>query len=490
MDVIFLPFADVSQIELSIRNIEKSVSGIHIVAVATNNDVQPLEGYETLYSEGAVNSVAWLRTISTYLRDRDYKRVFIYTKYTIIDPGYNSFERFAQIMNYTSAHLAYAGYRSVKDHGKTETVPVIELQQGSLRDDFNFGSLLAFDAPKLIEAIDSIEKEYLYAGLYALRLWLMRNGKIVRIDEILYTDIEHDNRRSGEKQFDYVDPRNRAVQIEMEEACTCHLKAIGGYLNNPKKELYFEDDGFTTEVSVIIPVKNRVKTIADAVDSVLSQKTDYSFNVIVVDNHSTDGTTELLRKYTDPRVIHVVPQRTDLGIGGCWNYGAALPQCGRFSLQLDSDDLYSNNSVIQLIVNEFYRQRCAMLIGSYMLTDFSKNILPPGVIDHREWTPGNGPNNALRINGLGAPRCFYTPVLRKIKLPNTSYGEDYAIGLRISREYVIGRIYDVVYLCRRWEGNSDAALSIEKINTNNIYKDSLRTFELQARIKMNERGRK
>lgn len=313
-------------------------------------------------------------------------------------------------------------------------------------------------------------------------MFIAREGKIVHINEYLYTEEEKDTRLSGEKQFDYVNPRNRDVQLEMEKAFTEYLKDIKAYLKPTFKNPNLKEGHFDVEASVIIPVKNRVRTIRDAIQSVLNQKTDFSFNLLIVDNHSDDGTTEAISSYAhDPRVIHIRPERHDLGIGGCWDMAANHPQCGRFAVQLDSDDIYSGPNTLQRIVDEFYRQNCAMLVGSYRITDFNLNTLPPGLIDHREWTDENGRNNALRINGLGAPRAFFTPILREIGVPNVSYGEDYALGLAFSRTYRIGRIYDELYLCRRWEGNSDASLSIERINRNNYYKDSIRTREIQLR---------
>ena len=307
------------------------------------------------------------------------------------------------------------------------------------------------------------------------------------INEYLYTEVETDIRKSGEKQFDYVDPRNRSRQIEMEQACTEHLKEIGGYLKPNFTPIDFDQEVFEYEASVIIPVRNRIRTIRDAIRSVLKQQCDFKFNLIVIDNHSTDGTTEAIDEFkADERVIHIIPERNDLGIGGCWNMGVHHPKCGKFAIQLDSDDVYKDEHTLSIMVRAFYEQQCGMVVGTYMMTDFEMKMLPPGIIDHREWTPENGRNNALRINGLGAPRAFYTPLLRQIKVPNTSYGEDYALGLRFSRRYRIGRVYDVVYLCRRWEGNSDAALDIAKTNANNLYKDRIRTWELEARIQLNK----
>ena len=412
--------------------------------------------------------------------------VLVYTKTTTLELGYMALERLLQIAQDTNAGLVYADHYQVKG-GELVKAPVIDYQKGSLRDDFDFGSVLFFDAAALKESVQRMTESYQHAGLYDLRLKLSQRYALVHANEYLYSEVEEDNRKSGEKQFDYVDPRNRDRQIEMEKACTQHLKEIGGYLEPHFKDIDFNQGEFEVEASVIIPVRNRAATIGAAIESVLKQQTKFKFNLIVIDNHSTDGTTEAIDAFkADGRVIHLVPERNDLGIGGCWNYGVNSKHCGKFAVQLDSDDLYKDEHTLQTIVDAFYEQKCAMVIGSYMMTDFDLNELPPGVIDHKEWTPDNGRNNALRINGLGAPRAFYTPVLRSIGLPNTSYGEDYAMGLNISRHYQIGRIYDVLYLCRRWGGNSDAALSIEKVNANNLYKDRIRTWELEARIALNK----
>jgi glycosyltransferase involved in cell wall biosynthesis len=332
-----------------------------------------------------------------------------------------------------------------------------------------------------------MEADYQYAGLYDLRLKVSQNNRLFRLPEFLYTEMETDTRRSGEKIFDYVDPKNRDVQVEMEQACTAHLKDIGGWLAPSFDPIAFDEGDFPVEASVVIPVRNRAKTIEDAVRSVLDQQTSFSFNLIVVDNHSTDGTSDILGKLAseDSRLIHLVPERTDLGIGGCWNMAISHEQCGKFAVQLDSDDLYAGDDTLQTIVNAFYEQNCAMVIGSYRMVNFQLEEIPPGIIDHKEWTPENGRNNALRINGLGAPRAFYTPVLRCIRVPNVSYGEDYAVGLSISRNYQIGRIYDPIYMVRRWEDNSDASLDVVKMNNHNFYKDRVRTMELWARIAKN-----
>ena len=414
----------------------------------------------------------------------DYVAIFA-SPYSLA-PGYNCLPRMARIAADSGAAMVYSDYRVTTLSGETKQVPTIDCFKGSLRDDFDFGPLVMIDTRRLREACDTIDADYRYAGMYAVRLALSRLAGIVHIPETLYTAVETDTRTSGEKQFDYVDPRNRARQLEMEDACTVHLKKIGAYLEPHFKEADYTGD-FPVEASVIIPVRNRVSTIADAVESALSQTADFKYNVIVIDNHSTDGTTDVLRgladKYDNLKVI--IPAFSDLGIGGCWNEGVNSAHCGRFAVQLDSDDLYKNTDTLQRIVDTFRKENCGMVIGSYELTDFNLNPLPPGLIDHREWTDDNGRNNALRINGLGAPRAFVTNLLREIRVPNTSYGEDYALGLAVSRDYRIGRIYDSLYLCRRWEGNSDSNLDIARVNANNLYKDRLRTWEVEARITKN-----
>lgn len=394
-------------------------------------------------------------------------------------------DRMLRIAGDSDAVMIYSDHYDLID-GKLIPHPAIDYQTGSIRDDFDMGSLILVKTSLLHAfAMQAGEHNYKYAGFYALRLFLSREGIIFHINERLYTEQETDMRTSGEKQFDYVNPRNREVQIEMEHAATSHLAAIGAKIDPSfHRRPDFNEQEFDVEASVVIPVFNREKTIADAVNSALSQKTKFKFNVIVVDNHSTDGTTEILRGFHDERLIHIIPERYDLGIGGCWNTAIHDDRCGRFAVQLDSDDLYSSPKTLQQIVDAFYKQNAAMVIGSYRMCDFDLNTLPPGLIDHAEWTDENGPNNALRINGLGAPRAFFTPLLRQIGFPNTSYGEDYALGLIFSRQYRIGRIFTELYLCRRWGGNSDAALSIDKVNANNLYKDQLRSLEVMARQQM------
>lgn len=414
--------------------------------------------------------------------------ILLYIKEQPLSLGQNSLHRLTGVAAQTGAGFVYADHYILKENRITPN-PVIDYQEGSLRDDFAFGSLILFDTAAFKESASRINTESTYAGFYDLRLKLSQKYPLFHIPEYLYTEIETDTRKSGEKQFDYVNPANREVQIEMEKVCTEHLKETGAWLEPRFREVSFDRNDFKTEISVIIPVKNRVKTISDAIGSVLSQKTSFDFNLIVVDNHSTDGTTELINSYSsNDKVIHVVPSRLDLGIGGCWNEAITHPLCGKFSVQLDSDDLYIDDRVLEKIVTAFYDQECAMVVGTYKMVNFNLEELPPGIIDHREWTPDNGRNNALRINGLGAPRAFYTPVIRSIGFPNVSYGEDYAVGLNISRYYRMGRIYEPVYLCRRWEGNSDAALDIQKLNTYNFYKDKIRTIEFKARQQYVKQG--
>ena len=469
--------------------------------------------------------------------------VVLVTKAADITLGEGAVERMMQAACDTGAAMVYADHYTAKLGSFThyerlecraeKKHPLIDYQTGSIRDDFDFGPLLLLRGDLLRQWAQETADgpQYEYAGLYDLRLWLSRHGELLHLNETLYTvapavpavpetpvvpTVPTASAASTtpaatvspatpsappapptEQQFDYVNPANREVQIEMEQAATAHLKAIGALVDpSAYTPVDLHEQDFDVEASVIIPVYNREKTIADAVNSALSQQTTFPFNVIVVDNHSTDGTTAILssmlrlsrntpnglsRNTTNGGLIHLQPDRHDLGIGGCWNMAVNDPRCGRFAVQLDSDDLYSSPTTLQRIVDAFYEQQAAMIVGSYRICDFDLQTLPPGLIAHREWTDENGPNNALRINGLGAPRAFFTPLLREFQLPNTSYGEDYAMGLRFSRQYRIGRIYDELYLCRRWGGNSDSNLSQERINANNLYKDRLRTIEIKAR---------
>jgi len=477
----FIPYVDAAQAKATIDGLKESQLVTKIFLLATDTQAKTVDGCQLINVDALNSSETMLKIASA--TDSEY--ILLYTKYNNLVMGYFALDRFVRLAEDSKAGMLYADSYTVVEGKKTNS-PVIDYQFGSLRDDFNFGSVLFFNAADFKKAAAGIDVKYIAAGLYDLRLRLSRIAPIVHINEYLYSDVTVDNRKSGEKIFDYVDPKNRGVQIEMEKACTAHLKEIGGYLEPKFTEIDFNKGDFEYEASVIIPVRNRIRTIRDAIRSVLAQKTEFPFNLIVIDNHSTDGTTEAIDEFKDdPRLVHIVPERDDLGIGGCWNAGVQHPKCGKFAVQLDSDDVYADENTLAKMVKAFYDQKCAMVVGTYELTDIDKNPIPPGVIDHKEWTPENGRNNALRINGLGAPRAFYTPMLRDIHVPNTSYGEDYALGLAFSRHHQIGRVYDVVYLCRRWEDNSDASLDIVKMNNNNLYKDRIRTWELQARCAMN-----
>jgi glycosyltransferase involved in cell wall biosynthesis len=483
----FIPYGSENQINKTIRHLQEC-STVDRIFLLPTSPVPNLSLPDKCYilPSSAPESVERYKQVALYANT---PFTLICTQVQDLEFGYMALERMCDYLSAPQCSMVYADhYKTIK--GERTPHPVIDYQLGSVRDDFDFGSLLMFRTDYLKRAINEIEaeKEYQHSALYALRLALSRYGELTHIREFLYTETEIDLRKSGEKQFDYVDPRNRQVQIEREEVFTRHLKKIGAYLKPGMMTVDLKEGEFSHEASIIIPVRNRARTINDAIRSVLEQETSFPFNLIIIDNHSTDGTSEIIEQYkNDNRVIHLIPERTDLGIGGCWNLGINHPECGRFAIQLDSDDLYSSPHTVQTIVDKFYEEQCAMVIGSYRMTDFTLQTLPPGVIDHKEWTDENGHNNALRINGLGAPRAFFTPLLRKIRVPNTSYGEDYALGLAFSRQYRIGRIYDVLYLCRRWEGNSDAALSIEKINQNNNYKDSLRTLEIKLRQAINKK---
>lgn len=478
---LFLPceYIDDAQNALSVLHEYKTVQHIHfLVSADFAAHHQVPEGCTFVITDRLESS----NTIASIAENTDADYVMICTRHTTIGWGNNTLERFLRVADDTDAVMVYADHYKMVE-GKMEKHPVIDYQSGSLRDDFDFGSLWCIKAQALADYIAQPDREeYQFAALYDLRLYLSRVGEIFHLNEFLYSEAELDTRKSGEKQFDYVNPRNREVQIEMEKACTQHLGKVGALIDTTfYRQPDFGEQDFEYEASVIIPVFNREKTVADAVKSALGQKANFKFNVIVVNNYSTDRTGEILDELKADNLIQIVPERTDLGIGGCWNEAINSSFCGKFAVQLDSDDLYSSPKTLQKIVDAFYKQKAAMIIGSYRMCDFDFNTLPPGLIDHKEWTDENGCNNALRINGLGAPRAFFTPLVRQIQFPNTSYGEDYALGLAFSRRYRIGRIYDELYLCRRWGGNSDAALSVEKVNANNLYKDRLRTMELKAR---------
>ena len=481
----FLPCDDLKTALNTVRQLRLSKTIQHIFLLVSQNLSDEEAADFSDCHQIVVGNLSSSNTLMSIAENAKADYVLLQTQPRQLQMGQGALERMLRVASDSDAAMVYADHYDMVD-GVRKDHPVIDYHLGSIRDDFDFGCLRLVKTSLLHEfATQAGESDYQHAGLYALRLFLSRHGEIFHINEKLYTEEETDTRASGVKQFDYVNPRNREVQIEMEQAATANLAEIGAKIDPSfYRRPDFNEQEFDVEASVVIPVFNREKTICDAVNSVLSQKASFKFNVIVVDNHSTDKTTELLRGFHDERLVHIIPERTDLGIGGCWNVAINDDRCGRFAIQLDSDDLYSSPKTLQQVVDAFYKQNAAMVIGSYRMCDFELNTLPPGLIDHAEWTDENGPNNALRINGLGAPRAFFTPLLRQIQFPNTSYGEDYALGLIFSRHYRIGRIFTELYLCRRWGGNSDAALSIDKINANNLYKDRLRTLEIKARQQM------
>ena len=480
---IFLQQGNPKDNEKTIKRFRESELVKEIILIATDEKFSSFENVRVVHSKYFKSSDC-VKLISQY-SSTDYTLIIQGDK--SIRPGQFCLDRFLQVALNTNSSLVYSDFYEEKNE-KLIAHPVIDYQEGSLRDDFDFGEMLFIKTEYLKKITAAGENNLKFAGLYSLRLKLSLLGPVFRIPEYLYTVESSEEVGTEEKHFSYVDPKNREVQIEMEKVVTQHLMDIGAYVHPPFKEIDLSIvKDFEFEASVIIPVRNRVKTIGEAIESVLKQKTRFKFNLIVIDNYSNDGTSEAIGELSknDDRVIHYKPERNDLGIGGCWNAGVHHPKCGKFAVQLDSDDIYKDENTLKSIVDVFHKEKCAMVIGSYEITDFNLNLLPPGLIDHKEWTDDNGPNNALRINGLGAPRAFYTPVLRSIKIPNVSYGEDYSVGLAISRQYKIGRIYHSLYMCRRWEGNSDAQLDIVKINANNIYKDRVRTFEVLARKKLN-----
>ena len=471
----FIPFEDKNQVQVTVKNLKSSelINKVYLIrAEGAQGDAEGLDceviDVPSLKSTIAMKKIA---------EKADTAFSMIYTKFSELSFGLFALERMIAIAEDSGAAMVYADHFNEADGVRT-FAPVIDYQEGSLRDDFDFGSVLLYRSENLKEAVSRMDVDYKFAALYDLRLKVAQKGVLEHINEYLYYEIETDNRKSGEKIFDYVDPKNRAVQIEMEQVCTQHLKDVGGYLAPNFKTIKFDDDSFEYEASVVITCKNRVRTIKDAIESALAQKTNFKYNVIVVDDNSTDGSVDVIKSFVgNEKVVYIAQDTTYHAIGGNWNVALHHPKCGKFAIQLDSDDLYSDENVLQKFVDAFYEQNCAMVVGTYRICNFALETIPPGIIDHKEWTPDNGRNNALRINGLGAPRGFYTPMLRTINFPTTKYGEDYAVGIRVSREYQIGRIYDVVYNCRRWDDNSDANIDIEKMNANNLYKDRLRTWE-------------
>ncbi len=432
---------------------------------------------DNIYSSGSINKISGQKL-------NDY--VLLFTGNRSVDLGEFTLERFLDVAGSTKAGLIYSDYYEYKGRDKISH-ETIDYQPGSIRDDFDLGAIMLISANALMDFSKQNDHRYEFAGLYDLRLYISRNYSIVRIPEKLYSVTGSAKGKSGERNFDYVDPKNRTVQNEYEAAATEHLKAIGAWLKPDFMPLPPDNTDFKTMATIVIPVKNRERTIGDAVESALNQKTDFNYNIIAVDNHSTDNTGKILRDLSaaDSRVIRHVPESKELNIGGCWNEAVLHPSCGKYCVQLDSDDIYADENTLRKIINKFGTDSFGMVIGSYKITDFELNEIPPGIIDHKEWSDDNGRNNALRVNGLGAPRAFYTPVIRKLRFPDVSYGEDYAAGLAVSRRYKIGRIYEPLYLCRRWEGNSDSDLTVREENSNNIYKDRIRTFEILARQNLN-----
>lgn len=467
--------------------------------IARGNEEETLKNVEAFQNEALVGNVTVVdgnmkasATLKQIAGQTSAKYTLLFLKGQYIQIGYLALQRMVQVADITRAAMTYADHYNISADGKRTDAPTIDYQMGALRDDFNFGSVLLFRTDALKEAVVRMKADYQAAGFYDLRLKLAEKYQFSHINEYLYSEVELDIRKTGEKLFDYVDPRNRTSQIEMEQAVTEYLKEIGGYLKPEFEPIDIQAGHFPVEVSVMIPVRNRIRTIRDAIESAQNQRTTFDYNIFIIENgpecHSTDGTTEAIDEMAanDGRIVHIVTQRRDLGVGGSWNLCAHDPRCGRFIVQLDSDDVYLDENTLQTYYDAFMEQKTGAIIGTYELTDINKNILPPGKIDHAEWTPENGRNNALRINGLGAPRGMYSPLLRDITMPNVNYGEDYAFMLALSRHYLIGRIYDPVYCCRRWDDNSDGDLSIEKENRNNTYKDRIRTWELMARITMNK----
>ena len=405
--------------------------------------------------------------------------------------GPRALERMIGAAQSTGSGIVYSDYH--ESDKKTQVLrPLCDYQPGSVRDDFDFGAMLLFSvsAARTVRETYGLVPDVRFAGLYDLRLKVSIDSPVMHLPEALYSlPARAAGPAAQEQLFAYLDPRNIAAQNEMEQVFTDYLKKIGAYV--PGSRLKRFDAGrapFPVEASVIIPVRNRKETIAEAVASSLSQETSFPFNVIVVDNHSTDGTTSTLRALAaqNPTLHHIVPAQTGLAIGGCWNEALRCESCGRYAVQLDSDDLYRTPHVLERIVDTLRDGSYAMVIGSYTLVDFTLEEIAPGLIDHREWTGENGHNNALRVNGLGAPRAFATALMRETGFPDVSYGEDYAACLRICREWKVGRIYESLYLCRRWRGNTDSGLDLDAANRNNTFKDGVRTAEILARQKMSQ----
>jgi len=484
----YLPCADSPTLQQNIATL-RACDGVRriVVLCPAGENVVTADGCEVMPIDDGLVSTATMQAIARHAA-ADY--TLLYIKADVLQVGYRSLQRMVQVADDTASALVYADHYTIRE-GERVAAPVIDYQLGSLRDDFDFGSLLLFNTSLLREAACEMTVSYVAAGLYDLRLRLSRKGAVTHIPEVLYTDVASDLRNSGERVFDYCDINNVAAQREMEQACTDHLKAVGGYLAPDDYEpLDLQAGTFPVEATVVIPVLNRAGVIADAIGSALGQQCDFTFNVMVVDNHSTDGTSEVIDSICDERLIHLVPQRDDLGIGGCWNMAAHDSRCGRFLIGLDSDDLFACPDALATMIGQFYHDQAALVCGTYRLVDEHLRQIPPGVIDHHEWTADNGRNNALHVNGFGGPRAFFTPVYRQLDMPNTCYGEDYAMCLRVSRRYHVGRVWKVMTLGRRWNDNTDADLDVYRENANNLYKDRVRTWELQARIAHNRHNNK
>lgn len=479
----FVPYIDAEQTLRTVEGLMAEEEVANVCLLSTNADAEPLEGCTMV----VVHDFTSTATVKAIAENAKSEFTLVYSKPEMLFFGYKALLRMVTVARDLDAGMVYADHYNYRG-GELKKDPVIDYQQGSLRDDFDFGSVILYNTEKLKETASRMTVDYKAAGTYDLRLKLSQKYAIEHIPEYLYTDVEMDTRTSGERIYDYCDPKNNASQKEMEQACTDHLKAVGAYLPPTDfKDIDFNSEKFDIECSVVIPVLNRVRVIRDAIKSVLTQEAPFKFNLIIVDNHSTDGTTEAIDEFADDeRLIHIIPDRDDLGIGGCWNLGVSDKRCGRFVIGLDSDDMYATPHTLEKMVAQFYKENAAMVCGTYVVTDVNLKEIAPGVIDHHEWTPDNGRNNLFHVNGVGGPRAFYTPIYRATYIPNTSYGEDYAMGLAITRDYRMGRVYDVMTCARRWDDNTDADLDIFKENANNFYKDRIRTWELRARQNKNK----
>jgi len=459
--------------------------------LAVNNEKEAIDIWP-----GLPATAKEIRHLSSFLKKLSARFLFVVDSQKEIKLSANSINRLLTIAEEKRAGIIYSDFIGKKGNNLTPH-PLIDYQAGSIRDDFNFGHLFLISGNIIKAALQkygSLPSDANIA-LYDLRLKVSIDYPIFHVPEFLYTVIDKKvkslkGKSDGvENHFTYAAAKNIVQQKKLEKAATNYLKLAGAYLDARTQKAPRTNDSFPVEASIIIPVLNRKRTIKEAIQSALTQKTNFDFNIIVVDNHSTDGTTDTIKKLAgkQEKIKHIIPERHDLGIGGCWNEAVFSPYCGRFAIQLDSDDLYSSVRTLQKIVDVLHKGNYALVVGAYSIVNQRLEKIPPGLIDHKEWTKTNGHNNLLRVNGLGAPRAFDTSIIREIGFPNVSYGEDYAVALRMSREYKIGRIYKSIYLCRRWRENTDAALSIEKQNRNDFYKDGLRTMEIKARQILNKK---